>query len=229
MKKMLAILCVLLLAVIIGAVVMLWRSGGEAPPPPSSPAPTVAVTPLPAPPAPASPPAAPAPPVVAAPAPAAQPGFTAMADICRAMSLTVAMPGAPCRAGTRLYSEVTLTNVSGREIRVPQNLGSLRVVGSREQYIERLGSDPAITGMDPAKIAGGRYRLTRGNINVYKEAIQPDEKIVSQRTSIDLVDTTGFPAGRYRYTVEYYEYRVPAAEETAAEVVSTATVDFAVQ
>lgn len=226
MKYILAVLCVIFAIVIIGAVVMLF--GGKAEQPAASPAATVAAADTVAadtgsPPAPAA--AVPSPP----PAPEPEPAFTPMQEICLVMDMAVTMPGTPCRAGTRLYGEVSWTNVSGKVIRVPQNLGTAHIIGSRVQYIERLGVDPVIAGLGEDKRRGNRYRLTRANINAYKELLQPGEKVASQRNSIDLLDTTGFPPGRYRYAVEYFQFRLPAAEETAAEVVQTRYAEFSIE
>lgn len=152
-----------------------------------------------------------------------------MDTIVASLAMTVAIPQTPCPAGTQLYAQVTWTNRGTRELSMAHIATGYYLIGTRFNYLERLGPDADIpvlhTRRPPRQRDGNRYRLTGENIRG-RQHLRPGESVVCEGDSIDLIDTTGFPPGRYRYTVEYGSYE-PSASAPPVPV-QTQAVEFEV-
>jgi hypothetical protein len=144
-----------------------------------------------------------------APAEAARADTTpsSMAEIYAALRMENLVPysgSTMFTSGDYVYFTFDVRNTSSSPLALPENLDygrSFYLVGTIQTWLERLGPDPTIPSMWWAGRDGNRY-AAGGEIFA---VVLPDNTIpgggVIRR--YEALSTTGFPAGHYRYYVEY--------------------------
>ena len=142
-------------------------------------------------------------------------------SVYEAMGLTgVTTKGGPFRVGDDVTVEFQVTNVSKNEIQVPPDRSYSRplfVIGNRQLWIERAGSNKTIPGIPPRTRKSGNRYAAGGSLIASRPTFAPDsgQKVVAKLT------TNGFPPGKYLCHVEYSKIR--------GKVLDSATVEFEIQ
>lgn len=108
-------------------------------------------------------------------------------------------------------------NASATELRVPARPDGRRWCGVLQCWVERLGDDPKIARLPIGSFFGTRY--ARGGTTI---ACGPSIPGRTSQTYDHTLDTTGFPPGNYRFSVEFKT----VDSET---VLQTNSVDFEVK
>lgn len=127
---------------------------------------------------------------------------------------TVGGPYAPGDAVTIAYE---LTNTSNADLKVPLDRSYSRpynVVGTRQHWIERQGSESTIPVIPPRIRRDGRRYAAGGSIIDTKPTIAAGERLYFTRR----VSTAGYPAGKYTCYIEYKRLR--------GGVIQTEELDF---
>lgn len=105
--------------------------------------------------------------------------------------------GGPYKPGDTVTFHYALKNTSDQELQLPPN--QKFPLGARQHWIERLGEDPKIQSI-PAKVARKGHLYAAGGYSIPGKGKIPPAGVIPFASSID---TNGFPAGRYKYYVEY--------------------------
>jgi formylglycine-generating enzyme required for sulfatase activity len=123
------------------------------------------------------------------------------------------------RHGEWLKFSYKLTNTSKEELSIPLDgsLSSLRYcLGVCQHWVERQGIDSTIPGISEGTTRNGKKYAAGGNqMRVTKPTIASGESLTFHK----LLDTTGFPTGRYSYSVVYQSLSNNALDSKTVEFV----------
>jgi WD40 repeat protein/tRNA A-37 threonylcarbamoyl transferase component Bud32 len=126
----------------------------------------------------------------------------------------------PFRPGVLVRLYFNLFNAGPRALRPPLHKASpvpSLDIGNRRFWIERLGDDPAIPPLEEAGASRTGRRYAQGQAVVTATpTIGPGSALAGNWGNAE-VRTAGFPAGRYRYTVEYLTRDLELLQTEAAE------------
>ena len=124
----------------------------------------------------------------------------------------------PHAAGDSLKIQFELKNTSTLELYPPtvmQQNGAFRLVGDYQFWIERLGNDSTIEAEGTARSFREGKRYAQGGNGISSPpSIKPEGLVMIAHA----LNTKGFPAGRYRFTVEY--------QTPERKVLQTKSVEF---
>jgi HYR domain len=165
-------------------------------------------------------------PVVAlAPAEAARADMaSSMGDIYAALRMENLAPSSGSTmftSGDYVYFAFDVRNTSSTPLVVPENYDYGRLfylVGVLQTWVERLGPDPTIPSMWWAGRDGNRY-AAGGEIFAVSSNTIPAGGVIQRSEALN---TAGFPAGHYRYYVQYKRLW-----PDGGSVIQTLTVDIA--
>ncbi|HEX6724406.1 MAG TPA: HYR domain-containing protein [Gaiella sp.] len=111
--------------------------------------------------------------------------------------------------GTEFVFAYDLVNISGNALVIPLNTAfgaPFHLVGTEQKWIERLGPNATIPGIPPIIGRKGTWYAAGGSItaleNLPGNTIQPGQRLEMNGTLFPNYGTS-FPAGRYRYHIEY--------------------------
>jgi hypothetical protein len=132
---------------------------------------------------------------------------SSMADIYSSLRLEHLAPlfgSTQFTSGDQVYFTYDFLNASASPLVVPPNSDYGRIfhlVGVEQTWVERLGPDPTIPSMWWAARDGNRYAA--GGSIIAEDGAFPDDTIPAGAalSRSFVLFTSGFPLGRYRYTV----------------------------
>jgi hypothetical protein len=125
--------------------------------------------------------------------------------------------GGPFSPGDKITIVYDLKNTSSSDLAVPVDRSysrPYRVVGTRQHWIERVGKDKTIDGIPKQIGRRGAQYSAGGQLIMTKATIAAGESFKLTRT----VSTTGYPAGKYTFYIEY--------KKTRGELLQTKGVTF---
>jgi hypothetical protein len=141
-----------------------------------------------------------------------------MGNIYESVKITNARSvGGPYAPGDTVTVAYEILNTSSADLKVPLDHSYSRpynLIGTRQHWIERQGSESTIPAMSPRIGRRGRKYGAGGSIIRTEPTIVAGERLYFTRQ----VSTTGYPAGKYTYYIEY--------KQLGGDVVQTEKIDF---
>ncbi|MHC4402208.1 MAG: hypothetical protein ACYTG0_21280 [Planctomycetota bacterium] len=141
-----------------------------------------------------------------------------MGRIYESMKITNARTlGGPYAPGDAVAVAYEISNTSRADLKVPLDRSysqPYNLIGTGQHWIERQGSESTIPAISPRARRDGRKYAAGGSIIRTEPTIAAGENLYFTRR----VSTTGYPAGKYTYYIEY--------KQLGGDVLQTEKIDF---
>lgn len=132
--------------------------------------------------------------------------------ISRSMKLTgLKAGGGPYKSGDIVHFQYALKNTSGPELQLSGN--QQFPIGTRQHWIERLGEDPKIQAIPVQITRKGNLYAAGGYLITATKSIPPAGALFFTSS----INTRGYPAGRYKYYVEYKDSKGTSLQMESVE------------